>query len=44
MRDNLHLRPGKYKQFKGGEYELLFTAWHSETLEPMMDATVICSG
>jgi hypothetical protein len=29
-------RPGKYRQFKGGEYELLFVATHSETLEPMV--------
>jgi len=36
MSENPHFRPGKYKHFKGGEYELLFTAWHSETLEPMV--------
>ena len=35
MRELPHIRPGKYKHFKGGEYELLFVAWHSETLEPM---------
>ena len=29
-------RPGKYRHFKGGEYELLFVATHSETLEPMV--------
>lgn len=28
-------KPGIYKHFKGKEYELLFTARHSETLEPM---------
>ena len=30
------LRPGRYRHFKGGEYELLFTATHSETMEPMV--------
>ena len=29
------LRPGRYRHFKGGEYELLFVAAHSETHEPM---------
>ncbi len=29
------LRPGRYRHFKGNEYELLFTARHSETLEEM---------
>ena len=28
--------PGKYRHFKGGEYELLGIARHSETLEPMV--------
>ena len=27
---------GKYRHFKGKEYEVLFTATHSETLEPMV--------
>lgn len=27
---------GKYRHFKGGEYELLGVATHSETLEPMV--------
>ena len=27
--------PGKYRHYKGGEYEVLGTARHSETLEPM---------
>ena len=30
------LRPGRYRHFKGTEYELLFLATHSETLEPMV--------
>jgi len=29
-------RPGKYRHCKGGEYELLCVATHSETLEPMV--------
>lgn len=28
--------PGKYRHFKGGEYELIGMARHSETLEPMV--------
>ncbi len=30
------LKPGKYRHFKGNEYELLFTATHSETRETMV--------
>ena len=30
------LKPGKYRHFKGGEYELLGIATHSETMEPMV--------
>lgn len=30
------LTPGKYRHFKGGEYELIGVACHSETLEPMV--------
>ena len=29
-------QPGKYRHFKGGEYEVLGTALHSETQEPMV--------
>lgn len=32
----MDLKPGKYRHFKGGEYELLAIAKHSETLEPMV--------
>ena len=28
--------PGRYRHFKGKEYEVLFVAQHSETLEPMV--------
>lgn len=28
--------PGKYRHFKGGEYEALFLAKHSETQEEMV--------
>ena len=31
----MELKPGKYRHFKGGEYELIAIASHSETLEPM---------
>ena len=30
------LKPGRYRHFKGNEYELLGVARHSETLEPMV--------
>ena len=30
------LKPGKYRHFKGGEYELLALARHSETGEEMV--------
>ncbi len=30
------IRPGRYRHFKGNEYEVLFTATHSETGEPMV--------
>ena len=32
----MELKPGKYRHFKGNEYELLYIARHSETLEPMV--------
>ena len=28
--------PGRYRHFKGKEYEVLYVATHSETLEPMV--------
>ena len=32
----MELKLGKYRHFKGGEYELIGIAKHSETLEPMV--------
>ncbi len=32
----MDLKPGKYRHFKGMEYELIGIAKHSETLEPMV--------
>ena len=32
----MELRPGRYRHFKGKDYELLGTAVHSETGEPMV--------
>lgn len=28
--------PGRYRHFKGNEYEVLYLATHSETMEPMV--------
>ncbi len=30
------IRTGRYRHYKGGEYELIAVAYHSETLEPMV--------
>jgi hypothetical protein len=30
------VQPGRYRHFKGGEYEVLAVAQHSETHEPMV--------
>jgi hypothetical protein len=30
------IQPGRYRHYKGGEYELMAVARHSETLEPMV--------
>ena len=30
------IKPGKYRHFKGKEYEVLGVATHSESLEPMV--------
>lgn len=30
------IKPGRYRHFKGNEYELLYVARHSETTEPMV--------
>jgi len=32
----MSLEPGKYRHFKGNEYEVLYIAKHSETLEEMV--------
>ncbi len=30
------IKPGRYRHFKGNEYEVMCIAKHSETLEPMV--------
>lgn len=30
------VRPGRYRHYKGGEYELVGVARHSETMEPLV--------
>ena len=34
--ESIEIKPGKYRHFKGGEYEVLYIALHSETKEPMV--------
>lgn len=36
MEERENLRPGRYRHFKGGEYQLLCLARHSETEELMV--------
>lgn len=32
----IDIKPGKYRHYKGNEYEVIGMAKHSETLEPMV--------
>ena len=32
----MDIKPGRYRHFKGNEYQVLGLASHSETLEPMV--------
>ena len=34
--NTLKIQPGRYRHFKGREYEVLYVATHSETMEPMV--------
>lgn len=31
-----HIEPGRYRHYKGGEYEVLGVVRHSESLDPMV--------
>lgn len=30
------ITPGKYRHYKGNDYQVYGTAWHSESLEPLV--------
>ncbi|MBQ8697153.1 MAG: DUF1653 domain-containing protein [Clostridia bacterium] len=32
----MEIKPGRYRHFKGNEYEVLYIAHHSETMEDMV--------
>ena len=32
----MEIKPGKYRHFTGNYYEVIGTAFHSETMEPMV--------
>lgn len=36
QQDMDEIKPGRYRHFKGNEYEVLYLATHSETMEPMV--------
>ncbi len=36
------ITPGKYRHFKGNEYEVICIAKHSETTEPMVVYRALC--
>lgn len=38
----MDVKPGRYRHFKGKEYEVLGVASHSETLEPMVVYRALC--
>lgn len=37
------IEPGRYRHYKGNEYEVIGTARHSETLEPMVVYRPLCA-
>lgn len=38
-----HIAPGRYRHYKGGEYEVIGVARHSETLEAVVVYRPLCN-